>query len=406
MTRPLTSKSVRDYPFGDRADLDVHPRYAELRAQDPVVRVRMPYGGEAWLLTRYEDVRRALADPRLSLHAAADRDVPRAAARPNDSNGLMSMRRDDHSRLRRIVSKAFTARRVARMRPDITAIAGDLVDRMVAGGSPADIVRHLALPLPTTVVCRLLGVPETDQGVFRRFGDALMSSTRCTQEEIAEATRDFGDYLRDLAAARRAEPQDDLLSALLQVSDTDGSLTEQELLMLTGGLLLGGHETTANQLSGHILLLRRRSRYERLSAEPELIPNAVEELLRFFPPAGRRRFQPGRHRRRGDGRRRHSGRRCRRLLHHLGQPGRRGVRRTRRTLPGTSAQPAPHVRPRAPLLHGCALGQAGNPVCARNPRQQNSRAASRRTRERNPMAQRNACPRCRGDSRDVVNPAV
>ncbi|MEV6085796.1 cytochrome P450 [Streptomyces parvulus] len=276
--------TVRAYPFGDHVDLRLDPDYAELRATSPVARVRMPYGGDAWLLTRHADVKKASADPRLSMHAAADHDVPRAAPRALDSVGLMGMPPESHARLRRLVSRAFTARRVAALRPRITEITHDLVDAMVADGGPADLVSRLALPLPTAVICEMLGIPRTDQHVFRAFTEALMSASRFTEEQVAQAAEEYADYLRGYVAQRRAHPEDDLISALIEARDEGGRLSEDELLMLTGGMLVGGHETTANQLAGQALvLLDDRARYERLVADPGLIPATVEELLRYVP---------------------------------------------------------------------------------------------------------------------------
>ncbi|MFE7777920.1 cytochrome P450 [Streptomyces sp. NPDC057445] len=285
MTCPhAAAGSVRAYPFGDRVDLELDPAYGELRATEPVVRVRMPYGGEAWLLTRHADVKKASADPRLSMHAAADRDVPRAAPRALDSVGLMGMPPEAHARLRRLVSRAFTARRVAAMRPRITEITHGLIDDLVAGGGPADLVEKLALPLPTSVICEMLGIPHADRHIFRTFTEALMSASRYTEEQVGQAAEEYADYLRGYVAERRAKPEDDLLSALIEAHDEGEKLSEDELLMLTGGMLIGGHETTASQLAAHVLvLLRDRTRYEELCARPELVPSAVEELLRVVP---------------------------------------------------------------------------------------------------------------------------
>ncbi|CAL9332826.1 cytochrome P450 [Streptomyces sp. enrichment culture] len=275
--------TVRAYPFGDRVDLRLDPAYAELRTTGPA-RVRMPYGGEAWLLTRHADVKKASSDPRLSMHAAADQDVPRAAPRALDSVGLMGMPPDSHARLRRLVSRAFTARRVAALRPRIAEITHHLVDDLIADGAPADLVSRLALPLPTAVICEMLGIPRSDQHVFRAFTEALMSASRFTDEQVAQAAEEYADYLRGHVAQRRAHPEDDLISALVEARDEDGRLSENELLMLTGGMLVGGHETTANQLAGQVLvLLDDRRRYERLVARPDLVPAAVEELLRHVP---------------------------------------------------------------------------------------------------------------------------
>ncbi|MFC7986290.1 cytochrome P450 [Streptomyces sp. NPDC057336] len=280
-----TTATVRTYPFGDHADLRLDPHYADLRATTPVARVRMPYGGEAWLLTRHADVKKASADPRLSMHAAADQDVPRAAPRALDSVGLMGMPPESHARLRRLVSRAFTARRVAALRPRIAEITHHLIDDLVADGGPADLVSRLALPLPTAVICEMLGIPRTDQHIFRAFTEALMSASRFTEEQVAQAAEEYADYLRGYVAQRRAHPEDDLLSALIEARDEDGRLSENELLMLTGGMLVGGHETTANQLAGQVLVLLDddRRRYERLVARPDLVPAAVEELLRYVP---------------------------------------------------------------------------------------------------------------------------
>ncbi|MFH9735935.1 cytochrome P450 [Streptomyces sp. NPDC017260] len=277
--------TVRTYPFGDHADLRLDPAYAELRATSPVARVRMPHGGEAWLLTRHADVKKASADPRLSMHAAADRDVPRAAPRALDSVGLMGMPPESHARLRRLVSRAFTARRVAALRPRIAEITHHLVDDLIADGGPADLVARLALPLPTAVICEMLGIPRTDQHIFRSFTEALMSASRFTEEQVAQAAEEYADYLRGYVAQRRAHPEDDLLSALVEARDEEGRLSENELLMLTGGMLVGGHETTANQLAGQVLVLLDDDRrgYERLIARPDLVPAAVEELLRYVP---------------------------------------------------------------------------------------------------------------------------
>lgn len=285
MTCPhVVAGSVRTYPFGDRVDLVLDPAYAELRSGEPVARVRMPYGGEAWLLTRHADIKKASADPRLSMHAGADKDVPRAAPRGLDSVGLMGMPPEDHARLRRLVSRAFTARRVAAIRPRIAEITHALVDDLVADGGPADLVEKLALPLPTSVICEMLGIPHEDQHIFRAFTEALMSASRYTDEQVAQAAEEYADYLRGYVVKRRAQPEDDLLSALVVAHDEGEHLTENELLMLTGGMLIGGHETTATQIAGHVLvLLQDRSRYERLCANPELVPAAVEELLRVVP---------------------------------------------------------------------------------------------------------------------------
>lgn len=284
MACPVTARSPRFYPFSNRTDLTADPTYGELRSKEPIARVRMPYGGDAWLVTRHADARKALSDPRLSIAAGAGRDVPRASPRIQEPDGLMGLPPAAHARLRRLASAAFTPKRVRDIRPHVSRVADQLLDDIIATGPPADLVHQLALPVPVTIICDMMGIDHEEQNIFRAFSDALMSSTRYTPEEIEHAENDFVEYLSGLLTQRRAHPGDDLLGALIEARDNDDRLTEQELIMLTGGLLVGGHETTASQISSHLfLLLRDRTRYEQLCARPELIPTAVEELLRAAP---------------------------------------------------------------------------------------------------------------------------
>lgn len=249
-----------------------------------MARVALPFGGEAWLLTRYDDVRSALTDQRLSMNAAADWDVPRVMPRPNDSSGLMGMDTANHRRLRRIVTSAFSSRRVGELRPKVEGVARSLVDDLLDSGSSGDLVAGLADPLPIRVICSVLGVPNEDRDVFRSFSEALTSTTRYTEDQVVSAMEQFTAYLMDLAEQRRAQPQDDLLSALLHDSEESQTLTENEVLMLTGGLLVGGQETTAGQLASHLhYLLAEPARFAALADDLESVDRTVEELLRTVP---------------------------------------------------------------------------------------------------------------------------
>ncbi|MFI2667950.1 cytochrome P450 [Micromonospora carbonacea] len=284
MEHPVTAGSCRFYPFSDRTDLNIDPTYGELRSKEPVARVRMPYGGDAWLVTRHADAKKALSDPRLSIAAGAGRDVPRASPRLQEPDGLMGLPPDAHARLRRLVATAFTPKRVRDIAPRVVQLADKLLDDVVETGPPADLVQQLALPLPVMIICEMMGIGYDEQHLFRAFSDALMSSTRYTADQVDRAVEDFVEYLGGLLAQRRAHRTDDLLGALVEARDDGDRLTEGELVMLTGGLLVGGHETTASQIASQIfLLLRDRTRYEQLHARPELIPTAVEELLRVAP---------------------------------------------------------------------------------------------------------------------------
>ena len=279
--------TVLQYPFRPTEGLVPHPRYAQLREEGAPVRIRMPYGGEAWLVTRYADVRAVLADPRFSRAAAAGRDVPRARPPMDSPDQIISMDPPDHTRLRVLVAKEFTARRVAALRPRVRGIVDTLLDRLVDTRPPADLAQGLAWPLPVTVICELLGIPARDHDSFRRWTEmtlAMGADTRHT--EIVAARDQLNAYLAELIGHRRTQPADDLLSALISARDHADRLSEQELVRLGVTLLIAGHETTASQLGNFVfLLLSDRRRWQRLVADPALIPTAVEELLRYTPMA-------------------------------------------------------------------------------------------------------------------------
>jgi cytochrome P450 len=275
---------ARPYPFSDPDRLNLDPLYAQLRRREPVARVRLPFGEEAWLATRYQDVKMVLGDPRFSRAASVGRDEPRTSPQPI-GGGIMSMDPPDHSRLRRLVAKAFTARRVEELRPATITIAGELVDAMRPAGPPADLVEHFSTPLPVRVICRLLGVPAGDQRLFRTWSEAIISTTSLPPETIVDHLGSLYAYMAGLVAQRRDEPADDLIGALVQARDEDNDrLTEQEMVELAAGLLAAGHETTVTQISNFVyVLLTHPEQLAVLRARPGLVPAAVEELLRYVP---------------------------------------------------------------------------------------------------------------------------
>jgi cytochrome P450 len=279
-----TQRVVHAYPFSPPDRFKVDPFYAELRRREPLTRVRMPYGEEAWLATRYADVRTVLGDARFSRAASADRDEPRISPRKLEA-GLLLMDPPEHTRLRRLVAKAFTARRVEQLRPRTQEVADELIDRMIEAGPPADLVGHFATPLPITVICELLGVPVKDQDRFHVWSEAVVSTTSLSVEQIAGYIQNLFAYMRVLIEERRREPTDDLISALVRVRDEDNDrLTEDELVRLLTGLLAAGHETTVTQIPNFTyVLLTNPEKLAELRAAPELVPAAVEELLRYVP---------------------------------------------------------------------------------------------------------------------------
>lgn len=279
-----TDQEVRDFPNTPIGQLKPHPALDQLRETEPVSRVRAPHGKDAWLVTRYADVRTVLADPRFSRAAAITEDVPRATPGVPQADSIMSLDPPDHTRLRTLVAKAFTAGRVAKLRPRAEQIAEELLDRVVEHGEPADLVELFCLPMPVAVICELLGVPAADQGEFRTWSDAFLSTSKLTMEEIGTAGLKLYTYLLDLVNQRRETPTDDLLGALVAARDGDERLTEHELVMLGVTMLIAGYETTGGQLANFLyLLLGTDDVAQRLRARPELLPSAIEEMLRTVP---------------------------------------------------------------------------------------------------------------------------
>ncbi|SDY74670.1 Cytochrome P450 [Saccharopolyspora shandongensis] len=279
----MTTTEPRTYPFSAADKLNLDPIYAHLREQEPLTRIQLPYGETAWLATRYEDAKIVLGDPRFSRAAALDHDEPRL--RPNNpQGGLLSMDPPDHTRLRKLVAKAFTARRVEQLRPRTQEIADGLVDRMIEQGGPVDLVEEFALPLPITVICELLGVPYVDRGDFRVWSDAFLSTTKLTPEQVTDYIDKMFGYIAGLIAQRREEPADDLLSALIAARDEHDKLSEDELVRLAAGILVAGHETTATQIPNFVyVLLTHPEQLAELRADLDVVPQAVEELMRYVP---------------------------------------------------------------------------------------------------------------------------
>jgi cytochrome P450 len=271
-----------------------HPHELEalLRTEAPVRLVVSPRGLRLWLVTRYDDVKSVLVDPRV--HKDADRTTQLIAQQVGPGSGTVSpayrlldshmLNTDppDHTRLRRLVGKAFTARMVARLRPRIEEIADDLLDAMTGQGA-VDLVPAYAEPLPMTVICELLGVPEDDRHDFRTWAQVIVS--QIGDERLADASARFLDYLGDLIARKRQEPGEDLLSELVAVSDDGDQLSTQELVAMASLLVIAGQDTTVNLIgNGLLALLREPEQLAALRADPDLLPNAVEELLRYEGP--------------------------------------------------------------------------------------------------------------------------
>lgn len=274
------------YPFARASVLDPGAQYDRLRAACPVARVTAPSGDEVFLVTGYDEVRTVLGDARFSREATLRPGAPRLAAPPQRFKSLLNMDPPEHERVRRLVAREFTPRRVALLRPRIREHAEDLLDAMGRLGPGADLVRCYGLPLPLAVICELLGVPFRDRELFTGWSAAWLATTGPSPQEALAGRAALRDYMAALVADKRRAPGDDLLSALIRVRDrADGSLDEEELVYLGISLLMAGHETTASQLSnGVFALLTRHRELAAQLRDPRLAPHAVDELLRLYPP--------------------------------------------------------------------------------------------------------------------------
>jgi len=276
------AEDVRAFPFPHRDGLGPIPEFAELRRNDPVIRVRLPSGDTAWLVTRYADVRRVLADPCFSRARATRGEGPRINRTTTLPDSILAADPPDHSRLRRLVAPALSGRRAEAMRRDIAQLTDQLLANMARQPQPADLVALFTRPLPLTVICDLLGTPRVDGDRLDGWNDAMRSVTAVTDAEVMAAVDEMTGYLTDLVAAKRAHPGDDMLSVLIAARDEGDRLNEGELISFCIVLLAGGYGTTADRLAGLVhLLLERPERYQLLCHEPERIPAAVEELLRY-----------------------------------------------------------------------------------------------------------------------------
>jgi vitamin D3 1,25-hydroxylase len=281
MAAPTTT-SGRDL-FDGAFWSDPHPAYAELRADEPVRRLDLP-DGPMWLISRYDDVRAAFVDARLSKDwrytlPPEQRDAMPAAPTPM----MLLMDPPDHTRLRKLVSRSFTVRRMAELKPRVEEIARELLAALPDVGT-VDLMARYAFLLPVQVICELLGVPSADRDEFSAWSSTMIDES--PQEAKHEASAKLGGYLAELIGRKRAEPDDALLSALTQVAEDDGDrLSQEELVAMAMLLLIAGHETTVNLIGNGVLgLLTHPDELATLRAKPELIGNAVEEFLRWDSP--------------------------------------------------------------------------------------------------------------------------
>ena len=270
------------YPFSTRKSVDPDPAALRLQADQPVARIRLASGHEAFLVTGYQDARAAYNDERLSSAAGAVPGAPTLMPGIQGVVGMFNMDPPDHTRLRRLVAKAFTLRSVEKLQPRVADIVDGLLGTMIAQGPPADLVAALADPLPVTVICEMLGIPFERRSALYDWVAVASSLEPVPLDQVAAASLRAYDCLAELFDERRTRPEDDLLTALLQVHEEGDRLSHDELMASVMLLFGTGQETTASHLTLSVLaLFGHRDQWDLLVERPELVPRAVEELLRF-----------------------------------------------------------------------------------------------------------------------------
>jgi cytochrome P450 len=272
-------------PFDPAFHADPYAHYRRLSVEGPMRRTQ----AGIWVTTSHELCSQVLRDPRFGHRVSFENDAFRTTPVEEDRRSFLTLDPPDHTRLRRLVSKAFTPRLVERLRPRISDLVDSLLDDV---SGDVDLIATLAYPLPVVLISELLGVPPQDHHRFKAWSDALARGLDpdfiLPPAEIAQrdqARAEFAEYFRELADRRREEPGDDLLSALVAVSDHGDVLTEAELLATCILLLVAGHETTVNLIgNGALALLRHPDQRTWFRAHPDAAPGAIEELLRYDPP--------------------------------------------------------------------------------------------------------------------------
>ncbi|AKN70422.1 cytochrome P450 [Streptomyces sp. PBH53] len=275
---------------------DPYPAYAELRARGRVIRYEPT---DQWLVPHHADVSALLRDRRLGRtyrHRFTPEEFGRTPPPPEhepfhtlNDHGMLDLEPPDHTRIRRLVSKAFTPRTVERLRPYVHGLAHELVAALVREGG-GDLLTDVAEPLPVAVIAEMLGVPEADRALLRPWSADIcgMYELNPSPESAARAVRasvEFSDYLRELIAARRKEPGEDLISGLIAAHDEGDRLTEQEMISTAVLLLNAGHEATVNAtVNGWWALFRNPAQLAALRADHSLVPSAIEELMRYDTP--------------------------------------------------------------------------------------------------------------------------
>ncbi len=274
---------IRHWPALDLSGVEFDPVLTELMREGPITRIQLPNGeGWAWLVTRYEDVRTVTNDPRFSREAVMDRPVTRLAPHFIPERGAVGfLDPPDHTRLRRSVAAAFTAKGVERIRERSRHMLEELVSELIQDGPPADLTATVLSPFPIAVICELMGVPAGDRHLMHTWTQLILSSSHGA--DVSEkAKKEMGAYFADLIGRRENSSAEDVAS-LLGAAVGQDEVTLQEAVGLAVLLQIGGEAVTNNSGQLFYILLTRPDLAERLRAEPEIRPQAIEELLRYIP---------------------------------------------------------------------------------------------------------------------------
>ena len=286
MTSTLHPADIPEFPMAraQGCPFDPPPELRSRQQAGPLAKVRLWDGSTPWLVTRYADQRAVLADPRISSDPMRPGYPAGAPIQPGGPGiGFILMDDPEHARLRRMVTAPFTIKRIAAMRPAVQRIVDDLIDALLAGPNPVDLVEAFALPVPSLVICDLLGVPYSDHAYFQANSRTVIRRTATPDERLA-ASRGLFEYLDELMGRKLAEPADDLLSGLTERVRA-GELTRENAAQMGVLLLIAGHETTANMIAlGTAALLEHPDQLAVLrdADDPAVVASAVEELLRYL----------------------------------------------------------------------------------------------------------------------------
>ncbi len=278
------------FQFADHS-LECPVQYDQLRNECPVARVVMPFGGDAYLLTKHEDVIKAFTDPNSGTIQQSDGDIPRlqeGRTIGTEEGSLFTVSDARHNKIRRLVTQAFTVKHANEVRPRVVDVTNELIDAIERKGPPADLFEDYAIQTPMTVICELLGVPRKDEALFREWGHSIVSTTALTQDEKDAMRKKITNYIIPIIEQEQAHPSDSVIGLLVKARDQgDDILTQKEMFMFATGLIGAGFETVSTTFTNTaFVVLQRPDLLQQLKErvdEPERLALAIEELLRITP---------------------------------------------------------------------------------------------------------------------------